>query len=117
MSTFFKHIASDRIFLFGCIGTILCIIFSLMIILILYAKLPPFVPLFNQMPWGVARLGTKDQMFIPLFITTMTLMVNISIGSYVYEKMPLVSRILCITGLLIAVFTLLFTIKTVQIII
>lgn len=117
MNTFFKNIASDRIFLFGCIGTILCIVFSLVIIGIFYAKMPPFVPLFNQMPWGVARLGTKDQMLIPLFIATMALLVNIIIGSYIYAKMPLVSRILCITSLLIAVFTLLFTIKTVQIII
>lgn len=87
------------------------------IIIFFYPHLPPFVPLFNQMPWGVARLGTKDQLFIPVFISFIILLVNTTLANSMYGKTPLIARILSITCLLIAFFVFLFTIRAVQIVI
>jgi len=117
MNISFKHITSDRIFLLSGIGSVILIVLSLLLIGILYTKLPPFLPLFNQMSWGVARIGTKEQLFIPTFIATVILLTNTSLALYIYDKIPLVSRMLCVTSLLIAFFVLLFTIRTIQIII
>lgn len=117
MSISFKHITSDKIFLFSTVGAFFLITISLVIIGLLYTTLPPFLPLFNQMTWGMARIGTKEQIFIPPFIACLTLLINGFLAMSIYEKMPLASRILCFTSLLIAFFVLLFTIRTIQIII
>ncbi len=117
MSHFFKQISSDKIFLLGLGGSLVLLTITLVIIGIFYTKLAPFLPLFNQMTWGVARLGTKEELFIPAFISLVILTINSIVATYIYEKLPLVSRILCITSLLIALFVLLFTIRTIQIII
>jgi hypothetical protein len=116
MNTFFKPIASDKILLLACIGTISLVFLTAGIIALLYKNLPPFIPLFNQMPWGVARLGTKDQLFIPVFMAFITLVINTTLASSIYEKNPLLARILCITCLLISFFIFLFTIRAVQIV-
>lgn len=117
MNQIFKHIASDKIFLLGLGGSLALILITIALIGIFYSKLPPFLPLFNQMSWGVARLGTKEELLIPTFIASIILSLNAVLASVVYEKLPLVSRMLCITSLLIALFVLLFTIRTIQIII
>lgn len=117
MNISFKHITSDKIFFLSTVGACLLIGLSLLLIGLLYTKLPPFLPLFNQMTWGVARIGTKEQLFIPPFIACITLIANGMLAAYIYEKIPLAARILCIISLLIAFFVVLFTIRTIQIII
>jgi hypothetical protein len=116
MNTLFRYIFLDKILLLACVATIGCIVCTTAVILFLFQSLPPFIPLFNQMPWGVARLGTKDQFFIPVFISFFILIINTILANVIYEKMPLISRILCITSLLIAFFVFLFTIRAAQII-
>jgi hypothetical protein len=117
MNTTFKYIRSDKILFLAGIGALCFIILTVIIIVLLYQKLPPFIPLFNQMPWGVARLGTKDQLFIPVVISFIILIINTSLAAIMYEKTPLISRILCITSLLVAFFIFLFIIRAVQLVI
>lgn len=106
----------DKIFLFGCGGSLLLLCIATLMSGFFYSKLPPFMPLFNQMSWGVARLGTKEELFIPVFIGFLTLIINAILAAFIYTKMPLISRMLCITSLLISLFVLLFTIRTIQVI-
>lgn len=117
MNSFYKYIISDKILLFGVSGSLFFIMASLLLCGIFYTKLPPFLPLFNQMSWGVARLGTKEEICIPILIASITLCINTILGKLIYEKTPLIARMLCITSLLITVFVFLFTIRTIQIII
>lgn len=117
MNHFFKNISQDKIFLLGCGGTVILLFMSVVLSGFFYGKLPPFLPLFNQMSWGVARLGTKEELFIPIIIAGITLLVNMILATVIYSKMPLISRMLCITSLLISLFVLLFTLRTIQIII
>lgn len=116
MNAHFKHLIADKIIFLACIGTVLLLLVTLTISLVLFYYLPPFLPLFNQMPWGVARLGTKDQIFIPLCIGFLILLINAFLASTIYEKIPLISRILCMTSFLLSFFIFLFTIRAIQIV-
>jgi hypothetical protein len=117
MNLSFKYIISDKIVLLSVIGSLFFIILSLSISGIFYGKLPPFIPIFNQMSWGIARLGTKEELFIPILIAGIIFLLNTLLANSIYEKIPLVARMFCITTLLITLFVLLFTIRTIQIII
>lgn len=68
------------------------------------------------MPWGDERLGTKEEIVIPLIIAFGIFIGNVLIASALYKNMPLIARIFSITALLACVFTLLFIIRTVQLI-
>lgn len=116
MNTFFRKIKSDKTIFFGIITSLILILFSVFYIAFTYSSLPPFIPLFNQMPWGESRIGTKIEIFIPFAITLFVFIINTFISSLLYEKTPLISRMLSMTGLLVCLFTLLFVIRTVRLI-
>lgn len=116
MKELFKYAKTDKIIKFSLqisgvllFGQIIYTIFS-------YFSLPPLVPLFNQLPWGEERLGQKYEIFIPGILTLLFLIGNLFLINALYEKMPLVSRMLSITTLLVNVLSFIFTLQTLTII-
>ncbi|MBI2622779.1 MAG: hypothetical protein HYW64_01660 [Candidatus Levybacteria bacterium] len=71
MKVFFSTLRSDRILYVGFLLSVALIILTTVVILFLYRSLPPFIPLYNQLPWGESRLGTKIEIFIPVFLATL----------------------------------------------
>lgn len=68
--------------------------------------LPPFVPLFNSLPWGVERLTRPDFVFlIPLF-TAAVFVLNTFICAMFYGKNALMSRILSFNSLILSLLGL-----------
>lgn len=116
MKEFFKDIRSDKITNVGFWATTVVIISTFVFILFYYRNLPPVIPVFNQLPWGEERLGTTITIFIPLLTAFIIFVVNLVIATLVYKRIPLVSRMLTGTFLLIAVLTFLFVIKTILLI-
>jgi len=92
------------------------IFLTLIYILIYYQNLPPFLPLFNQFPWGDKRLSITIGIFIPPIIALSILVLNLFFSSFIYKKTPLLSRILAVTSFLITILTFLFIIRTIQIV-
>lgn len=117
MKNFFKKSLVDKTVFWIFLGSLILIFLNLAYMLFSYTHLPPLIPLFNQMPWGQSRLGTKEQIFIPILIALLVFINNFTLSTTMYEKTPLLSRILSITSLSISFLTLLFSIRTVQIII
>lgn len=117
MKKFFDIIKNDKIILWGGAISLVLVFISFLYIMIFYPRLPPLFPLFNQMPWGETRLGVKEQIFIPLFIASVIIVGNFLFASFVYEKIPLISRILSVTTLLVSFFTFLFILRTIQLIV
>ncbi|MCL4415398.1 MAG: hypothetical protein M1365_01660 [Actinobacteria bacterium] len=117
MNELFKVIKDDKIiqrsFMISAGLIAVAVIYSL----IYYRSLPPFIPLYNQLPWGEQRLANTIGVFIPSLISLLILMLNFFLSSFIYLRNPLLSRILAITSFLIAILTLLFTIRTVQIVV
>jgi len=68
------------------------------------------------MPWGEKRLGTKEQIFIPIAVTFTIFLINLFLSALSYEKMPLISRIFSVTTFMAALFTLIFIVRTTQLI-
>lgn len=97
---------------------------SLLIILITFGyslfnlnNLPPLVPLFNQLPWGADRFSPSIGIFLPQLLVLGIWVFNNVFSSIIYKTIPLISRMLAVTTFLISILTLLFTIRTVQLVI
>jgi hypothetical protein len=116
MKEFFSDIRNDNITQKSFFSSILIIFLSVAYILFYYSNLPPFIPLYNQLPWGEQRLASTSGILIPSLIAFIIFIFNIILSSIVYKKIPLISRMLSITTLLIAILTFLFIIRTVQIV-
>lgn len=117
MKELFKHIKSDKIVKWGIILASSILIVQTIYVLIAYISLPPYLPLFNQMPWGEGRLGTKLEIFLPIVITVLYASVNILLIARLYTRMPLASRILGITTLLLSILSCIFVTRTLLLII
>ena len=116
MKEFFKQIIIDKTIRIGFAGAFIFCLFSLVFIVISYRSLPPYIPIFNQLPWGEQRLGQTPTILIPLLLGILIVFFNLIITSIIYSKYPLVSRILSITSIVIAILVLLFSIKTIKLI-
>lgn len=117
MKDLFKNKNIDKAIIWSFLISIFFVFINFAYILLSFRKLPPFVPLFNQMPWGTERLGSKEQIFIPLLISLFISLANFVLSINTYAKSPLISRIFSITSFAIAFLTLLFTLRTIQAII
>lgn len=113
MKEFFKDIKSDKAIMPIFFINGLLIIISIIFILFSYGNLPPFVPIFNQLPWGDQRLGPTIAIFIPVLVALLMTVVNIFIASFIYKKNPLISRMLAAVSLLVSILAFLFMLKTI----
>lgn len=108
MRKFFKPILEDNITKWGIQLSFLFIFLGLLITIIFFRELPPFLPIYNKLPWGYARIGTKIEIFVPLLICIAVTVGNSIISTKIYEKVPLLSRILCAAALGASILYLIF---------
>jgi len=116
MNGFFKDFKDDKIISGGFVVTFITIFLTFIYILINLQSLPPYIPLFNQLPWGDQRLGITFTIFIPLGIATLIAVLNIVICSFIYKKSQIISRLLAVTSVLVAFLSFLFVIRIIQLI-
>lgn len=116
MNVLFKHIISDKTILAGTIISFVIILFIFFYILFTYSNLPPFLPIFNQMPWGDARIATKEYIFLPVSISVIIFVSNLIFSFFIYTKIPLIARLLIVTNFLVCFFMLLFVVRIIQLV-
>ena len=116
MKELFKYAKTDKIIRLSLQASGVLLLSELVYTVISYFSLPPLVPLFNQLPWGEERLGQRFEIFLPVIIAFVFLLINLLLLNKLYERLPLISRILCITTLLISVLSFIFTVQTLHII-
>jgi hypothetical protein len=109
-------VKADKIIRWGMTFSLLLLFFQAVVLGIFYLKLPPVVPLFNQLPWGTARLGPTYEIGVPLVMTGVFFICNYFLLVKLYTNMPLVSRIIGITTLLAASLSFIFLVRTLQLI-
>lgn len=117
MKDFFKDIVQDKTIAPAFFINVFFIILSIVFILFFYSKLPPFIPTFNQLPWGEQRLGGTLTIFIPVLVALLIFVVNIFTSTLIYKKITLISRMLAAISLLAGTLTFLFIAKTIILII
>lgn len=111
MKKFFKYIKQDKLLFWSFIFSGTCIFISTACIAIFYHNLPPFLPIFNSLPWGYARVGSKILFFIPILITLTYIVINLTLSSLIYTKIVLLSRFIGATTLAASMSVLIFTIQ------
>jgi hypothetical protein len=116
MNEITKQIKSDKIIKWSMGFAGLLLIIEAISIGIFYFSLPPLIPLFNQMPWGESRLAAKTGIFLPVLIATSFFFLNFFLLIKLYEKIPLISRMLSITTLLITLLSATLIFHTFQLI-
>jgi len=103
----FKLIFSDQ---FVRICLLLCLVFIIPLIIVIivsYGTLPPYIPFFNSMPWGEERLvDASFTALMPMIISTVFLL-NLGIAVAVYRKFTLISRIIVFNSFLFLMLGLL----------
>ncbi len=116
MNASIKQLFSDKIIFASALFSFILLFFHGLFALLSFAKLPAFIPLFNQMPWGETRLGTKIQIFIPFGVATVIWISNCIAMFFIYNKMPLVARFLAATSFLVSLLALFVIMRTILII-
>jgi hypothetical protein len=116
MKGFIRKINSDKIIKLSSYMSLGLLSIHIIYIIFYYTSLPPFIPIYNQMPWGEDRIGIKIEILLPFIISMSFFLLNLILSIWIYEKMPLLSRILSITGLLICILSLIFIVRTINLI-
>lgn len=114
MKKFFSDIIKDRIIMGVSALSFVVLILTVFYVLFNYKNIPPFIPIFNQLPWGNERLTPTLGIFIPLALFTFIFIFNILFSSFLYKKSnPLLARIIASVNLLLSVMNFIFIIKTI----
>jgi len=116
MKEFFRQVKGDKTIIPSFFINGVFIIASVVFILFSYRNLPPFIPIFNQLPWGERRLGPTLTIFIPVLVALLILVINVFTSTLIYKKIPLVARMLAAISLLASIITCLFIIKIVTLV-
>lgn len=116
MNAFFNEARRDKVMSGGFFLTLITVFISFVYILISFGSLPPYIPLFNQLPWGDQRLGTSIMIFIPLAVAIFIAISNTTICYFIYKKSQIISRMLAITNVLIAFLSFLFIVRAINLI-
>ena len=116
MNGLFKQFFKDKIIRLSQIITFLMFVVLCGATIFYYMKLPPFIPLYNQLPWGMERLSDRIGIFLPLSLAFAFFVLNTIVAALIHGKMPLIARILSITSFLIVLLTFIFTARTIQLI-
>ncbi len=114
MNVFIRRITADKIIRLATIITVGLLILQFIYIVLRFNHIPPVIPLFNQLPWGEGRLAEKLFIFLPLLLASGICLVNITLSSAFYERMPLISRILGVINMLLALLSIIFIVRIVQ---
>lgn len=96
----FKKASKDSVFRFSIILSLFFVFLEVILIFLFFGKLPPFIPFFNSMPWGEARLAPPNTLIYFLCTFIAILLLNNFLSAVFYNSYPLISRILSITSLL-----------------
>lgn len=107
----FNKLWADKIIKQSIIGSLVLFVLSTIYLLLLFKSFPPYIPLYNQLPWGVERLGDKLMIFLPSVVVFVLFLMNMLIARWIYERMPLVARMIGITSFFISFVTFIFIIR------
>lgn len=117
MKKYISLALSDRLIKRLLLASLVLIILTALFAVFNYRKLPPLIPVFNQLPWGVDRLSNTWGIFIPILFSLIIFVFNFFAAGIVYSESPLLSRMLGITTFIATLLSLLFVFRTITLII
>ena len=116
MQEIIKKIFADKISGWSVGISICLLLLMLLAVAILYRFLPPYLPVYNKLAWGYARVGHTFELFFPLLLALLFLVINSYIGMKIQQRIPLLARFLFISVLSLSIFTTIFVVKVITIV-
>lgn len=110
----FKNIFQDKIILWSFLISVLLLIAIGIYIVTMYSQIPPVLPLYNHMAWGYSRLGRKVELFIPIGMSLLFFICNTITSALLYKKNVLISRMISTISFIIILFTNVYILKIMQ---
>lgn len=89
-------------------------IIMIVVISVMYLKLPDNLPLYFSLPWGEGRLAPRIAMFLLPVITILFLLLNILLGRLASKLSPLLPRVLAVASLVVAAMMMIAIMGIVQ---
>lgn len=114
MNEFFKNLNQDKLLKRGYILNSFVILLNFFYILLYFGNLPPFIPLYNQLPWGEQRITETIWIFMMPVLALLIFSINLIASSTFYKKNPLIARLFSVTSFMISVLIFLFIVRTIQ---
>jgi hypothetical protein len=111
MNALIKTILSDSVLKICTFVSLGCILFITLYVILIYKNLPPFLPIYNQLPWGDDRIGHTIEISLPIFLSLIIFLGNLLIYRFLYASMPLIARMIAITTLFSSIVTVIFIIR------
>lgn len=116
MNSSFKKIIADKITFWNFFLSLFLVIISIVYASIMYTRLPPVLPIYNRMPWGYQRLGERIEIFIPISLVSIFFIANILLTTYIYNKLPLIARLISVSTFTISLCASIFVIKVITLV-
>ena len=98
MKKSFENLLGDPLCLWGVSFSLLFLFLSAIFLGLFWSRIPPQVPLFFSRPWGEEQLASKNQILLLPSLTLAFFFFNFLSAVKVFDKEPLLSRILVITS-------------------
>lgn len=102
----FELLFRDRLIVFLLSLSLISYILLMGFFVLIRNRLPPYIPLFNSLPWGEGRLVATQFIFIFLSQLGLFFCLNTLVGLSLYKKFTLISRILAFNFFLCIMLTL-----------
>lgn len=106
-----KEMFSDKVTSSLILTNVFLLIITLSAILFFYHNLPPYIPLFNQMPWGTSRIATRSQIIFPFLVTAVLFIINFIVSTSFYKKLPYLVRMGLFTSTFLALLCLMIVLR------
>lgn len=98
-----KLVWADNLIRISLLSSLLLMVFLSIVVVVLYSKFPPLIPLINSQPWGESRLVGSQAIFILPLSLFLIFLFNNFLSAFFYKKNTLVSRILSFNSLLLII--------------
>lgn len=91
----------DKFLLYSLTLTAIFLTISVLLVVFSYKSLPPLIPLFNSMPWGVTRLYSSEVVLILPLVFLLVILINTTITLLIYNRFTLLSRLITFNSFLV----------------
>lgn len=109
-----EELVPDTIGRTGYMAAIVITFLVIILLVLVWSKLPSVVPLFFTQPWGEARLASRDWLFLLPGLSLLSLVGNVILGKIGGNLSPLLPRMLGMTSGVVSLAMLLSLIGIVQ---
>ncbi len=101
----FRLIYLDKSIRYSLLISVLILTILTLVLLFVYTKLPPVIPLFNSLVWGSERLANRLIIFVIPISLILIGVINVILSRVAYKRRALLSRMLSLNLLLVVVLS------------